>query len=372
MIHLYPFLKKASLTMISVFVCSTILLAQTSPCGPIVENFDNTGGSMAGFSSSTQASTSPGFVYGMNGQDGFLERCNVPSPDSVYEIVTPTYQTLATQTAIGVGFELSGVAHVSEVNIFIEYFNSNTGTISTAWVSTVVPTYVANTATVCIAIPIATIPGFVPGGTYRLHIYLRPDAASNNNQCIVFDDFRTTGAAAQITLPVNFTSFTGRISGNSVVMIWNVAGETEVSHYEIEKSTDARNFTTIGEVTATGNSAYSFTDNQASGVVYYRVMNVDVDGKYKYTNVVRLNLSRSVSLHAYPLPFSSSLTIEHGVSMNGMLIMTSSNGQMVRSMEIKNASGQTIIQTGDLKAGMYIIRLEDKNGSVQTLKVIKQ
>ena len=373
MIHLYPFTKKAALLTLTIgFLCSSMSFAQVSPCGPIVENFNNTGGSMAGFESATQASAAPGFHYAMSGQDGYLERCNVPGFDSLYEIISPTYQTLASQTSIGVGFELSGVVNIAQVHIFIQYTN-NTGGISTAWTTSLVPTYSGNVATICTVIPLTALPGYTAGSPYRVHIFLRPAASSNNNQCIVFDDFRSTGAPSQIILPVYFSSFVGRVAGSTVQLRWDVAGETEVSHYEVERSTNGRDFTKIGAVDANGGTTYTYTDlTPGSGVVFYRVRNVDMDGQFKYTAVIRVNLSKSIRLTAYPQPFHNVLTIEHGVTNNGRISITSASGQVVKMVTVNGDMNQTSINTSDLKAGMYVVRFDDGRGNVETLKAIRQ
>lgn len=327
---------------------------------------------MAGFESATQASAAPGFHYASSGPDGYLERCNVPGFDSLYEIISPTYQTLPGQTTIGVGFELSGVVNIGEIQIFIQYTNTFGG-ISTAWVSQVTPVYSGNTALVCVAIPISALPNYAVGSPYRVHIFMRPTAPSNQNQCIIFDDFRSNGAVSQIILPVSFTNFTARRAGNAVDLNWSVAAEIEVSHYEIEKSTNAKDFTKIGEVTATGSASYKFTDpNPGSNVVFYRVRNVDNDGKYKYTSVVRVNLSSSIRLNAYPLPFRDLLTIEHVMTTGGRITLASASGQLVKSVAVNANMSQTVLQTGDLQPGMYVIRFDNGKGSVETIKVIKQ
>src|SRR5512133_352019 len=101
--HLYSSLKK-SIFLISACLSGYAAFAQVSPCGPIVENFNNTGGTMAGFTSSTLLSSAPGFTYGQTGQNGYLQRCNIPSQGTAYFIVSPTYQSLSSQTTIGWGF----------------------------------------------------------------------------------------------------------------------------------------------------------------------------------------------------------------------------------------------------------------------------
>ena len=366
MILLYSFLKKAIPVFVFGIFCSLVTSAQ---CGPIVQDFD-TPNSMAGFSSSTQGNSDPGFTWGTNGIFTYLERCSIPNP-ATFIITSPTYQTAVSQTSIGVGFDLDGVVNASQVTIFIEY--SSGGNIVSHQIAQLAPIYAANHATVCVSAAINTIPGYVAGMSYRVRILIDAPAATNNNQCIQFDKFRTTGTDSQIGLPVSFTGITARKAGTGVEISWTVAGEKEVSHYVVEKSSDALNYTIIGEVKANGNSSYSFTDrNGGNGLVYYRIRNIDLDGRSSYSNVVKLNLERSIRLNTWPQPVRTEVTVEHGLSLNGKIIIASAAGQVLKTVQVKQGETRTTINVAALHSGLYIIRLEEGEGQVSTVKMIKQ
>ena len=375
MIHLYPVLRKKAALFSSILVLTgSSLFAQTGTCGPIVENFTN---GSAGFSSSTLNSTAPGFTYATQASNGFLQRCSVSSPGTVYEITTPTYQTLNGQTTVGYGFELSGQVAASNVTVFLQYFD-NANNINTVQVANFAPTYIGGgsnaTATICQNFNISSYTGFTVGDRYRFVIQVTSSTASNSNQCIVFDNFRTTGGTNAAPLPVTFTGFVARKSGNSVQAIWNVAGERDVLRYEVERSTNGRDFTLAGTVTATGAAAYSFTDNQPiSGVSFYRVRNVDVDGKFRYTAIVRVNTADRIAIKAFPQPVRGQLTIEHpAISGKGNITVTSASGQVIRRMDVKGDDTQTIIDLSSAQSGIYIVRFDNGNGTVEQLKVVKQ
>jgi hypothetical protein len=79
--------------------------------------------------------------------------------------------------------------------------------------------------------------------------------------------------------------------------------EKEALNYEIQCSINARDLTSAGEVISTGSETYSFMDDKpANGISFYRVRNIDVGGKYKYTTIVRVNLNRAIEVRAYPHP----------------------------------------------------------------------
>lgn len=374
--QLYSSLKKSVLLILAGFV-SYAGFSQVSPCGPIVENFDNTGGTMAGFTSSTLLSSAPGFTYGQTGQNGYLQRCNISSQGTAYFIVSPTYQSLASSTTIGWGFTLSGDVEASEVDVFVQYID-NVGNINSVNVFSNTSTpYTGSGANrqlvLCETTDISIITGFTAGESFRIVVELTAESASNTNQCMVFDDFRVTGTIAQAPLPVSFVGFGAKKTEAGIKLIWNVAGERDVQTYIVERSTTGTNFITLGEVAATNSTAYSFIDNNpVSGVTFYRIKEVDIDGKFKYSTIVRLSLDKNISLRAYPSPAKDQVTIEHAVTNQGTLSITTTDGRLVKQIDIKAELNQTVINISNLKAGLYIVRFVNTNGQTESVKLIKE
>jgi len=374
--YFYP-LKRISVFFSFVFIGFAGNLNAQSTCGPIVEDFNNLAEAEAGFSSNVQGSTDPGFVFASSGQNGYLQRCNTTA-NVIYQIHTPTYQTAVSQTSVGYGFDLAGAVQATEVIVFLEYTNSITGTTGTAYVNTITPAYSgpgnSGVATICTSFPISSISGFTAGDKYRLYFLVRAGSSSNANQCMEFDNFRTTGLEALIPLPVHFSDFIGRKQGNSVLLVWSVAGEKDVLKYEIERSQNGRDFVKIGEVTAEERTSYSYTDAQpVNGVNFYRVRNVDLDGNYKYTTIIRVNMGKTIVLKAYPQPALSDLTIEHSeVAAQGSISIVNSNGQVVKRVAVNTDVNQTIISLAGLNSGIYVVRFDNGKGQVETLKVVKQ
>ncbi|GEM_PF-2690666 len=97
-------------------------------------------------------------------------------------------------------------------------------------------------------------------------------------------DVALSVSGATTTLPVEMLSFDGAstLSGNK--LDWVTASETNSKHFEILRSWDGEIFTSLGEVAAQGNSNiktnYSFLDkNPANGINYYKLKQIDLDGK---------------------------------------------------------------------------------------------
>jgi hypothetical protein len=93
-------------------------------------------------------------------------------------------------------------------------------------------------------------------------------------------------------LPVSWLSFTGtRMPDGSAQLNWSTASELNNSHFEVEKTTDGKNFTKVGEVKGNGTtnkiSKYAYTDKTAgSATVYYRLKQVDFNTKFEYSKLV--------------------------------------------------------------------------------------
>ena len=370
--QLYPLRRIAVLLTASVLSYSAI--AQT--CGPIVENFNNTGGTMAGFTSSTMLSPEPGFTFGQTGQNGYLQRCGIPSAGTTYFIVSPTYQPIGTPAFVGYGFELSGIT-VSSISVYFQYIDNNNLTNSVLDTTFTNPAYTGSggntTLAICDSFLLSRATGFTPGERYRIVIQLTASSASNNNQCIVFDNFRTTGSVSAAPLPVSFIGFGAKKTSKGIELIWNVAGERDVQTYVVERTSTGNDFTELGQVAANNSAAYSFLDNQpANGQIFYRIKEVDIDGKYRYSTIVRLNLNQSISLRAYPSPAKDNVTIEHSVTSKGTLSITTTDGRLVRQISVKPELSQAVIDISSLKAGLYIVRFANGAGHTETAKLIKE
>ena len=98
-------------------------------------------------------------------------------------------------------------------------------------------------------------------------------------------------------LPITLLNFTGTKNNNSVLLTWKTANEINTSHFAVQRSLDAVDFTDIKIVPATPGSVtktYNFADNVAAikaPKIYYRLQMVDKDGKFEMSKVVSVTLA---------------------------------------------------------------------------------
>lgn len=175
-------------------------------------------------------------------------------------------------------------------------------------------------------------------------------------------------------LPVKMSSFTLSNSGNLVNVNWVTTMEVNSQSYEIQRSTDASNFVTVGTVAsknaATGGS-YSYPDNVPyGGKYYYRIKSVDFDGQYEYSTIQNIDISGTkTDLTISPNPVVSSGLLT-GFDAGSTIVILNMNGQVIHS-EIANNQSYTV-DASRLPSGMYIVRAVNKNGTVKAVKFLKK
>jgi hypothetical protein len=104
----------------------------------------------------------------------------------------------------------------------------------------------------------------------------------------------TISSDAGFVLPVALTSFTGKKQKEAVHLNWTTASEKNNSHFEVLHSADGKTFSQLTKIAGNGNSDmvhnYSYTDqNPFSGTNYYKLKQVDLDGKSTPSEVIAVN-----------------------------------------------------------------------------------
>jgi len=125
----------------------------------------------------------------------------------------------------------------------------------------------------------------------------------NNPDCVTSEFLR------EAPLPIELLSFTAHAKEGHVQLNWATASETNNDYFNIERSDDAINFTSINSLGGAGNSSqiinYSEEDNKPlEGTSYYRLKQTDYDGKYSYSNIeaVLFNNINDFIFNVYPNP----------------------------------------------------------------------
>jgi hypothetical protein len=183
--------------------------------------------------------------------------------------------------------------------------------------------------------------------------------------------------SAESILPVTFTSFTGLKDAGSVRLNWETSSEQNSAYFDVERSADGVNFSSIGKVNAAGNSAtlrkYSFTDNNpATGRNFYRLRQVDLDAQFEYSKTISVNMAANAAVTIYPNPVQSNMMVEYPkVGKGAIYKVVSVDGRVMQSGVLQENSSQQNINLGNLQRGNYILLIQN-DGQQYVQKIQKQ
>jgi roadblock/LC7 domain-containing protein len=153
-------------------------------------------------------------------------------------------------------------------------------------------------------------------------------------------------------VPVELVNFTATKDKNKAVLSWKVASEINNKGFEIERSTNVSTWKTIdfvkGKGTTTETTVYSATDATPSvGINYYRLKQVDFDGKFEYSPVQSVNFdgANKGTVKIFPNPTADVLTVDLGETL-----------ATPTTYSIVNVMGQ-VVKTGTLTPQIAVSEL---------------
>jgi hypothetical protein len=206
------------------------------------------------------------------------------------------------------------------------------------------------------------------------------NGASERMYSLYFQSFTYT-APHNVTLPVNLKSFDAKLSSGNADLRWTSGVESKFSRYIVERSNDGINFSDVTMIFSTGTNSsdamYSYRENvsaQPSGLLYYKLKMVDIDGTYAYSpvRILKLNAKNTgASISTYPNPVQSEVRItipDEWQSKKVVYDMFSTSGIMVKSFINDHASQTETLQMTDIYPGTYVIRL--RSGSESAVQQI--
>jgi len=178
-------------------------------------------------------------------------------------------------------------------------------------------------------------------------------------------------------LPVTLKSFTGILLRNNMIKLdWATLQEINCDRYEIERSLDGKTFIKTGTIAGHGFTSldmyYTFNDDVSTvngAIVYYRLRQVDIDGKSSFSKVVSVRLKKTTDFTVSPNPFSSYVNINIDWKNNETTVMRifSITGKQVFTKNIKMNKGTNYVQLNELAsltAGNYIIQFNSNEGQI--------
>jgi hypothetical protein len=185
-----------------------------------------------------------------------------------------------------------------------------------------------------------------------------------SNSVSAFNNTFTLGSVAYV-LPLNILSFEGKRNGTYNKLNWTINNETDVKQYQLQRSNDAVNFTTINVQPAKNNGGielYAYDDIAVmQSNVYYRLRCVNNNGEILYSGIVVIAQSANDRKDFYVIknPVAEKIDIYAAAAIKGTYTYTLTNnaGQIVQigKLDIRNEGVYTINLQNYLSSGMYVL-----------------
>ena len=218
-----------------------------------------------------------------------------------------------------------------------------------------------------------TIPGPPPGTPIGNHLLCIRVKDSDGHWGLYQDSIRVD----TFTLPITGLTLSAEKKNKTSLLKWYTLTESNSNHFEVEKSLNGIGFSSFGTVKAKGNSNsksdYNFTDAEpATGLNYYRIKEVDNDGKFAYSRIVKLWFDKDAgTLAIYPNPAANTINIRYASSReNAIINIYDAAGKWVKLYRLPDSNSLSL-NISSLASGTYTLHISD-GVDVQTGKFVKK
>jgi hypothetical protein len=192
--------------------------------------------------------------------------------------------------------------------------------------------------------------------------------------------FATIGTGV---VPVKFSSFSATKKDKDAILSWVVENETAtVINYEVERSIDGINFDKINTIAKNSGTSniYNITDANLSavknnGIIYYRIKQIDVDGKFVYSDIKNVRLSEKgtlISLFPNPVQEFTTVKIDATEATDAIVTLINADGKQMQTSILKATKGLNLhkLDMSNLSTGDYLLKVT-MGTEVQIIKVVK-
>ncbi|NNF33598.1 MAG: T9SS type A sorting domain-containing protein [Saprospiraceae bacterium] len=164
-------------------------------------------------------------------------------------------------------------------------------------------------------------------------------------------------------VPIEWLEFKALRKENYVEVMWSTSMELNNEGFEVERSVNRRNWDKIGFIQGLGSSdklqQYSFIDHRPyMGVSYYRLKQMDINGNYEYSDIIKISSQSVHEFNVYPNPATDFLHV--GKHDDQKVKILDWKGKVV----FKQISATQKLFIGDLEPGIYILQVVTDNNPI--------
>ncbi|MFL5738715.1 MAG: T9SS type A sorting domain-containing protein [Flavisolibacter sp.] len=171
-------------------------------------------------------------------------------------------------------------------------------------------------------------------------------------------------------LPVHLLTFDAHKQGNGVKLSWKVDNESQLNSYDVERSGNGISFSRISTVKAVNAAAahgYDVMDSKPlAGADYYRLRQLNSDGSYSFSKIVKVDFNHAFSVFLYPNPVRNLLTVQGMENFHTMQLIDA-QGRILNEWKIIN---NTPLDLSRFQSGVYSLRLISKEETQTQLLII--
>ena len=173
-------------------------------------------------------------------------------------------------------------------------------------------------------------------------------------------------------LAENLLQFSGQWKNGNIQLSWQMADETDMSYYIVERSTDGVVFTPVQQIEATGGTlnTYTATDTHVpAGVVYYRIQMVEESGSMSYSNIISFNDVNTQPFSVYPslITGNTPVTVIYPVTSHTSFIrVIGVDGRICQTISVAAGTNKTSIDVTNLARACYFVVFTSNDNVIAT------
>jgi hypothetical protein len=181
------------------------------------------------------------------------------------------------------------------------------------------------------------------------------------------------------TLPVTLISYEAKLNTDGTVNLnWLTASETNNSYFEVLRSSNGLDFTSLGKVNGAGNSTqelrYALTDKSPlNGDNYYQLVQHDKDGKKTALGIRTVKVSlKAVEVLIYPNPSTDIVNVVFEAGKFNSIELIDINGRLIQKNAIPTQASEAVMEVRDLPSSNYLIKIVGKQETVTRVLIVKR
>lgn len=175
-----------------------------------------------------------------------------------------------------------------------------------------------------------------------------------------------------MVLPLEFTSFTARRVGDHNQLNWSMDNLQGVNRFEVERSINGVDFSTIATVSVNTRTSYSFADIIGNDITYYyRVKAVIHTNDVKYTGIIAIKSMKTAYFALVGNVVQHQLKLQYSAASNAYVRIVTTDGKLIMNSRLTDNTTSNLLDVSRLASGIYFVQYVSA-GEVVTERFIKQ